>query len=235
MTKKRTILLFIGLSICIYILQILLFKEPRTTAFYIFQDMAFLPFTIAIATIAVGEYMSEKEKRERLEKIRMLTSTFFSEMGAKLLFTMYQSCESNVSLEEWLEDESVSFEDLKERIRPCSFHIQMSEELYNEVCTTIMDKQTGLLVISANPLLLEHEDFTNMLWGIFHLMDEFRLRGEYHQLSKSDISHFESDFSNLFHDILINWVSNVEYMKAEYPNYYNVARNKMLYKVKDQS
>lgn len=48
--------------------------DKRTTAFYIFQDLAFMPITIA--TLVVGDLMNRRQQKEQQEKARMLTSSF---------------------------------------------------------------------------------------------------------------------------------------------------------------
>lgn len=73
---RRIVLLLIAVSALIYGLQILIFHDVRNTAFYILQDFAFMPVTIAIATLVVGELIAAQEKKERQEKTCMLTSTF---------------------------------------------------------------------------------------------------------------------------------------------------------------
>ena len=84
-TTRHVVLALIVLSAAIYLLQVLIFHDERTTAFYLLQDLAFMPVTIAIATLVVGELVDEREKKERLEKTKMLTSSFFTGIGAFLI------------------------------------------------------------------------------------------------------------------------------------------------------
>ena len=78
------------LSALIYILQIVIFKDPETTFFYLFQDLAFLPVSIAIATVAVGAVLDEREKNERIAATRMLRSSFFTSIGAVMIRQMME-------------------------------------------------------------------------------------------------------------------------------------------------
>ena len=59
---RRTTIILLILSIIIYLIQILIFNDPRTTFFYILQDLAFMPITIAFATLMVGEVLNWREK-----------------------------------------------------------------------------------------------------------------------------------------------------------------------------
>ncbi len=42
----------ISLSVIVYISQILIFKRPFDTGFYIFQDLAFVPISVLIVTLS---------------------------------------------------------------------------------------------------------------------------------------------------------------------------------------
>lgn len=62
LNKKNVIIIsaLLAISACIYGMQILIFKDVRNTEFYIFQDMAFIPISIAITTVVVGELLGYK-------------------------------------------------------------------------------------------------------------------------------------------------------------------------------
>ncbi len=228
---KKTIALLVLLSVAIYGLQLVIFRDPNTTFFYILQDMAFMPFTIAIATLVVGEVMGAREKKERMEKTRMLTSSFFTELGAALLKELMQSADYDETVHRVFTGstayDAAQTEQWQERLGEAKLHVRLHRGLYDRVRSLILERRTTLLVISSNPLLLEHEHFTDMLWDIFHLVDEFRLRGVYEELSEEDRRHLENDLSDLLRLLLINWVANIAYMKQTYPNFFNEARNKL--------
>ena len=66
-----------------------------------------------------------------------------------------------------------------------------------------------------------------MLWGVFHLMDEFRLRGTWEELSKHDVDHFNQDFERVLRLLLMNRVGDVRYLKETYPDFYATAATKI--------
>lgn len=228
---RRIVLLLIAVSALIYGLQILIFHDVRNTAFYILQDFAFMPVTIAVATLVVGELIAAQEKKERQEKTRMLTSTFYTELGARLMALILRAADDGAELAS-LADRSVDCEEEERRLRrelsERDIRVSINEEIYESSRKLILDRRVALLVISSNPMLLEHEDFTDMLWGVFHLIDEFRLRGDYSRLSEEDIRHLNEDFSQVLKLMLMNWVSNARYLKEAFPNYYSTAREKAI-------
>ena len=60
---------------------------------------------------------------------------------------------------------------------------------------------------------------------LFHLLDEFRLRGDYIKLTREDLLHFNEDFAQIFELLLINWVINAKYLKETYPHFYKVVKS----------
>ncbi len=228
---KRTIAALVLVSVCIYLLQLVIFHDPHNTFFYILQDMAFMPFTIAIATIVVGEVMNSREKKERVEKTRMLTSSFFTELGAGLMQELLEHAEYEEDLEQILHrdlyDEKTDQEQLQKKVLNAAVKVNLTEESYSALMRMITERQTMLLVISSNPVLLDHECFTDLLWGIFHLIDEYRLRGEYQKLSEADLVHLEHDFETVLRLLIVNWITNVRYMKQTYPNFFGTARSRL--------
>lgn len=229
MEKKRmyiTVVILIAISVVIYALQIIIFDDKRTTAFYIFQDLAFMPITIAIATLVVGDLMNRRQQKEQQEKTRMLTSSFFTQMGTDLIDTMIQDSANAGELKQLMQSPLQSDKDVQKvqaQLQNADLDFTLTEEVYDQSMDLILKNQLSLLTLSSNPLLLEHECFTEMLWGIFHLNDEFRLRGKYSKLDEAGREHMQEDFIKVFRLLLINRVANLKYLRDTYPNYYSAS------------
>lgn len=226
-TFKKVIVL-IGLSALIYIAQILIFHDLHTTAFYIFQDLAFVPISIAITVVAVGAIMDEHEKRDTARKTAMLKSTFFSELGGIMMDAFLQSVRCDEKLLAIITDqEASSLEKKHEMINEMKVELDFNKELYTVITHIVEANKTQLLVISSNPLLLEQECFTQLLWSIFHISDEFRLRGPYDHLGNGDRAHMKKDFTETFKLLLLSYADNNAYLKHQYPSYYHAALSKI--------
>ena len=229
-TTRKVVMILIAVSAAIYLLQIAIFHEERTTAFYILQDLAFMPVTIAIATLAVGEIINDREKKDRLEKTRMLTSSFFTGMGAYLMHEILGMTNADAFIHEVVRsgaDLPGTEEETRKRIQEAKLAVHIDVAGYTKARQIITANQTNILVIASNPLIIEHECFTEMLWGVFHLMDEFRLRGTWDDLSKEDIYHFNQDFVEVLRLMLMNWVGNARYLKETYPAFYAAASSRI--------
>lgn len=229
-TTRHVVLALIVLSAAIYLLQVLIFHDERTTAFYLLQDLAFMPVTIAIATLVVGELVDEREKKERLEKTKMLTSSFFTGIGAFLIREILRMTDADGFVHEVVKngaEQSGTVGEIQRQLENEKLNVHIDATGYTKIQQIIRSNQTNILVIASNPLIIEHECFSEMLWGVFHLMDEFRLRGSWDDLSEQDIGHFNQDFEKVLRLLLMNWVGNVRYLKETYPAFYAAASTKI--------
>ena len=107
------------------------------------------------------------------------------------------------------------------------FTVSLNEAVYESVKKKLTDNQTNLFVLAANENLMAEENFTKLLWGLFHLIDEFRLRGSWENLQASDIEHLDEDFAKVYRLLLINSVDNAWWLKNTYPNFYGTASSKL--------
>lgn len=220
--KKNIIIIsvLLAISACIYGMQILIFKDVRNTGFYIFQDMAFIPISIAITTVVVGELLDINNKRDSRQKTRMLTSTFFSDIGFELMSMLSLVSNIDEELLHTINDTELSEWDKITAINNSGLTVNADMGIYTIISDVIIASKTDILILSSNPMLYDHEYFSDLLWELLHLMDEFRLRGDYVKLTPNDLTELNSDFSQVLELLLINWVVNAKYLKETYPNFY---------------
>lgn len=220
--KKNIIIIsvLLAISACIYGMQILIFKDVRNTEFYIFQDMAFIPISIAITTVVVGELLDINNKRDSRQKTRMLTSTFFSDIGFELMSMLALVSNIDEELLHTINDTELSDSDIITAIKNSGLTVNADMGIYTIISDVIIASKTDILIVSSNPMLYDHEYFSDLLWELLHLMDEFRLRGDYVKLTPNDLTELNSDFTQVLELLLINWVVNAKYLKETYPNFY---------------
>lgn len=222
LNKKNIVIIsvLLAISACIYGMQILIFKDVRNTEFYIFQDMAFIPISIAITTVVVGELLDINNKRDSRQKTRMLTSTFFSDIGFELMSMLALVSNIDEALLQTINDSDLSEQDKISAIKNSGFTVNADMGIYTIISDVIIASKTDILILSSNPMLYDHEYFSDLLWELLHLMDEFRLRGDYVKLTPNDLTELNSDFAQVLELLLINWVVNAKYLKETYPNFY---------------
>lgn len=219
--KNQRIIVFILalLSVLIYGIQIMLFHDPKTTGFYFLQDMAFMPLTVLIATILIGSLLQRYERKEMIERTRLLTSTFFTEVGEDLLQPLILSASCYDEVVELLKSKAYSEKEVKQRIRDMHLKVRLTPELIQSIKNLLEEHQMFMTITASNPILLEHEKYTDMLWALFHLKDEIRMRGT-ENLSEESMQHLELDSKRVLELLLLNWVDHTRYVKKEYPYFY---------------
>lgn len=230
MSKRTAVLVALGLfalSAAIYLVQIAVFNDPRDTLFYLLQDWAFLPVQIAVVTIAVGMVVSEMQRRERIEKTNMLTSSFFSDGGTELLRKII-SCSTKPSEVRSLIAVDASWEKSDyvaaiQSARAANLSVRCSIEDLRDIQQILAENRMSMLVIASNPVLLEHEEFTDMLWSVFHLTDEFTYRGDLDKIPSSHLEHLDDDAERALRGLILNWLCNMRHLQEEYPYLFTVA------------
>ncbi len=96
--------------------------------------------------------------------------------------------------------------------------ISIDPEKLMELRDYLLPKREFLLSLLANPTLLEHESFTNLLWSIFHLLEELALRPEEMvNLPASDLDHLNNDVKRVISLLLESWVNYAAHLKETYP------------------
>ena len=160
----------------------------------------------------------------------MLTSSFFTGIGAFLIREILQMTDADGLVYEVVKngaEQSGRVGEVQKQLQSVKLNVHIDAAGYTKIQQIIRSNQTNILVIASNPLIIEHECFSEMLWGVFHLMDEFRLRGSWDDLSEQDIEHFNQDFEKVLRLLLMNWVGNVRYLKETYPAFYAAASTKI--------
>lgn len=223
-STKAIVAALIAVSAAIYVLQFIIFNDFRDTAFYMLQDLAFLPVQIALVTLIVGKIINEHEKKARIDKTRILTSTFFSDIGTYLLEELILHITNIDEIAPYLQtDESWTardFENAAEAVKSTVLKLDCDISDFEKIHKLLIDKRMTLLVIASNPTLLEHEAFTDMLWTVFHLNDELTFRTDKRGLAESDLAHLNSDAEAVLKQTLINRMCHLQFLQKEYPNLY---------------
>lgn len=197
MKNRKFITVMVGLiilSACIYLLQIAIFHDSNTTVFYIFQDMAFLPLTIAVTTLIIGTLLDRQSKRERIESSRILSCSFFSIVGNPLMAILSSMLDENNRL------------------------VWDSEKM-DKTLNLLDENRDTILIIASNPNLLEHESFTDLLWSVLHLREELcNRKGQ--AIPDHTKVHILNDAQRVFDLYIKNWSEYSEYTEKEYPYYF---------------
>jgi hypothetical protein len=213
--------LFVSFSLFVYALQILAFGSVRNTAFYLLQDLAFLPLELAIVWVLLGRILNAREKRDRLKKLDMAISAFFGEVGSSLV-VMFRNCgtlpaQLTQSLRDLAAWDGRQFAGAMKAARTSDIAIGHSAGLFAGMKSTLHANRSALLRMLGNPNLIEHDTFTDMLWALFHLTDELSARDDFDALPESDLLHLSIDAKRAASELFAQWIGYMWHLKSDYP------------------
>jgi hypothetical protein len=217
----------IAFSVFVYALSILVFHDSRTTFFYIFQDLAFLPLSVFFVTLILDELMVRREKEMIIKKLNMVVGVFFSETGnalLALLATFDTSASAYASAfivkPQWAAAEYAHARKLLECL-PMKLDIRKGDRTALKEFLT--ERRSFLLSLLENPNMLEHDRFTDLLWAVFHTMEELSYRTDLDALQESDLDHLSIDINRTYRELISEWLIYLRHLQSDYPYLFSLA------------
>lgn len=219
--------ILIILSATIYFTQLAIFADPKSTYFYILQDFAFLPISVLVVTLVLERLLELRDHRQRLEKLRMLIGTFFSWTGYHLLNRLALMDKSLAAYSpallagpDWTD---ADFNRVRDALEDRSFQLRVTPGDLAALRPFLHDRAEFMIRLLENPMVLEHESFTELLRAVFHLIEELEFRPEFETLPPSDIAHLTADCDRVYRRLAIEWVDHLRYLRKHYPYLYSLA------------
>ena len=217
----------VTLSVIVYLVQIVIFKTPRDTFFYIFQDLAFVPISVLMVTLIIDQVLRIREKRALLKKMNMVIGAFFSEVGTDLLkqfacFDLhYDMIRRSLLISDKWSDQN--FFQIKKQLKDFDYKLDSKKGDLEVLKKFLTGKRIFLLGLLENPNLLEHESFTDLLWAVFHLTEELNSRANTAELPDTDYKHLSGDIKRAYVLLISEWLSYMRHLKVDYPYLFSLA------------
>jgi hypothetical protein len=217
---------FLALSALFYLVQIYIFKTPRDTFFYLFQDLAFVPIQVLLVTLIINQLLTVREKRNLIKKLNMVIGIYFSEVGTDLLRLFYKfEPHAGEIKKELTIDHTWSgrrFSDQARIFRDYDYQIQVEPDTLMELKAFLLNRRPFLMSLLENPNLLEHESFTDLLLAVFHVTDELAVRPSLVGLPKSDLAHLKGDIKRALGLLISEWLYYLRHLREDYPYLYSL-------------
>jgi hypothetical protein len=220
-------LALVSFSMFAYILHYAIFRDGRHILIYLIGDLAFLPVQILFVTLIVDRLLNKREKMALLKKMNMVIGVFFSELGRSLLesFKGFDSKAGDLGkmllpAAGWTEKD---FSEAAARCRAHELGIELRTGDLEQLRSFLLAKRDFLVALMENPNLLEHESFTDLLWAVFHLVEELAVRKDVALLHEADIRHIVGDINRAYVLLLVQWLAYLAHLKSDYPYLYSLA------------
>ena len=215
------------LSVMLYLMHYAIFQDPHHIFIYMLGDIAFIPIEVLLVTLVIHRVLSQRERRSRLEKLNMVIGAFFSEVGTTLLtyFSDFDPRMDEVRKDlivtgDWSEQ---TFLDISKRLGRYDYEVDIQKVELEGLRAFLKSKRGFLLRLLENPTLLEHESFSELLRGIFHLTEELEEREGFTQLPQSDYEHIATDLRRAYGLLVHEWLRYMKHLRYNYPYLFSLA------------
>lgn len=168
-----------------------------------------------------------RESQNRIRKVNMVLGVFFSEVGNELLslFSSHDHAIDGVIHDllvgsSWTE---ARFATALKKLKGYKVKIDAAELDLEELSVLLNSKRDFLLGLLENPVLIEHEGFSDALLSVFHVLEELTNRNELRDLPKSDTNHLTGDITRAYRRLIVQWAIHMGHLKKEYPYLFSLA------------
>jgi hypothetical protein len=222
-------ILLVALSACAYIIHYFIFRDPHHLFIFLVGDFAFVFVEVLLVTMIIHELLNYREKKAVVEKMNMIISAFFSEVGSPLLRLFAGFDRGSEELKSRLSDcglwSDVAFEGAARtcRLYTGDMDIDCNRGNLAALREFLLEKRTFMLSLLQNPKLIDHERFTDLLWAIFHLTEELAFRDDMSGLGEADSRHIVVDIKRAYGALTEMWIGYMLRMKNEYPYLFSLA------------
>jgi hypothetical protein len=217
----------IFLSAIFYLIHYAIFRDAYHMFSYLLGDIAFVPIEVLLVTVVIHQLLSAREKSARMAKLNMVIGAFFSEVGTRLL-TYFSDWDPNLAkirthlvvTNSWSQKE---FLDMSKRLKTYDYTVDIQKADFNGLRIFLGKKLDFLLRLLENPMLLEHESFTDLLWAVFHLAEELAARDSFTKLPLADYEHLAGDIKRVYVFLVHQWLNYMEHLKDNFPYLFSLA------------
>ncbi len=216
-----------AVSMILYGIDYMLLGSAKDLTVGFLGNFAFLPVYIIIVTLMIERVLKERERQAVLRKLNMVIGVFFSEVGNRLLKELSAYVVACGDLKHhllingtWKEQE---FSTTLEYLLKCDIKIESSRCNKIILKKYLIEKRGFLVSLLENQNLLEHEEFTDLLWAVFHLVEELEARDDFENMPQSDIDHINGDIKRVFGHLSREWVMYMQHLKNDYPYLFSLA------------
>ncbi len=221
-------LILILISISLSFIHFLIFQDIHTLLFQFGISIAFIPLNVLFVTLIINQLLAKREKKTVLYKVNMIIGAFFSEVGTTLIneFSKFDpNCEEiRKNLIFNIDWNNKDFLYLLGLLKNYDYVIEIiSKQDLERMKDFLAGKRKFLLVLLENPILLENVLFTDLLWAVFHLMEELGIRDNIYNLAETDYLHLSGDIKRAYSMLISEWIKYMEHLKNNYPYLFSIA------------
>ena len=218
-----TAAILVTLSAIVYGIHYLIFDDYHHIFIYLIGDIAFVPLEVLLVVVVIERLLARHERRGLMKKMNMLIGTFFSELGTELLGRLTHGVEDKAEIRPRIAVDAAwrpgDYRKALEFARSFAYGFDAAGMDLTVLRDYLVAKRDFLVLLLANPNLLEHDRFTDLLWAVFHLQEELAARGKLDDLPESDLDHLAGDLRRVYAQLTAEWL---HYLQTAYPYIFSI-------------
>lgn len=216
---------FIALSAILYYLHFLIFNDSHHIFLYLLGDIAFLPIEVLLVSVIFHKVIEDKDKKERLKKINMVLSVYFSEAGVELMQFFSREDDNLSEFREFLlikpQWDTRDYKNALKNLKGINHHLSFSGPCLISLCEFLTAHRDLFLKLLENPFLVEHETFTDLIMSLSHAEQELSSRKNLLNLNENDYRHLMADIERAYQLLLVEWLLYMNHLRKSYPFLYS--------------
>jgi len=226
--RSRNIALFmLVVSLALYGVDYAMFHRGNEIGFGFMGNLAFLPVYVLFVTLMIERVLKERERVAIRQKMNMVIGVFFSEVGTMLLRDCFGFIRDAEMLAARLKITAHwTAKDFSSMIGFLKGHEILMDSGKGDLAALkafLVEKRGFMLGLLENPNLLEHDEFTDLLWAVFHLVEELEARKSLAGLPAADMEHLSGDIKRAYNYLLHEWIVYMRHLKKDYPYLFSLA------------
>ena len=218
----------VTLSLALYTIHFFIFHDSQHILIYLVSDIAFVPIEVLVMTLIIDQMLASRERQQKIEKLNMIIGIFFSRLGTPLIRTFAHADTGSGYLHSVLGtgNSRLNEEQLREidaYLASPATGIEATRVEWATLKDFLVNHEGFLMRLVENPMVFEHESFTDLILAVNHLTEEVKARQEFSSLPQSDIAHLTVDVKRAYIRLVPEWLKYMEYLRIHYPYLHSLA------------
>jgi uncharacterized membrane protein len=176
---------------------------------------------LSMIASAVEMFFNRRERESRMHKLNMVIGLFFSELGTALLTVLSDADPRREEIKEILRVEgdwtAQDFARVRKQMLKQPVELDPDQVDLEEIYRVLRGNRRFVVGLLENPAVMEHEEFTDVLWATFHMIDELDARDDVASLPRFDRIHIIGDAQRIYKLLRTQWLHYMEHMQSYYP------------------
>jgi len=221
-----TAAILVALSATIYGMHYLIFGKAHHIFIYLVGDIAFVPIEVLLVVVVIERLLARHERHRLMEKMNMLIGTFFSEVGTELLGRLTSGVKDESEIRSRIAVEAdwrpQDYRKAVQVAKSFKYSIDAGEMDLPALRDWLAGKRDFVVLLLANPNLLEHDRFTGLLSAVHHLHEELAARESLEGLPKSDLDHLAGDIRRVYAQLTTEWLHYCRHIQTAFPYIFSI-------------